>query len=545
MADRDKQMLIEVIVDDQSGEPVVKRNAKAIRELEGAAKQSGQQVEFLGKKTLGLRDGTKGAHLAMMDFGRIVQDLPFGLRGVANNIDPFIASMRRVRTQTGGWVAAGKTLLGTLAGPAGIAIAVSSLTSLLLTFGPQIADFFGIFDDGAEKVDKADKEIDTFLGKQTELLLSKLNEIEAFKPTGPFDTRQLDAQLRLISQTLNTLPDVLTEQEKARLDFLGTSVPSLSEAEKQERRELILRQTQAKQFAEQRAELENRMNELLEKQLVIRSAANTEQGKRIQQLHAEQRLQELLLKTKEARSSVQTKRPEEVIIEQGIDVGFGPAERTIEEAAFARARANEELTNALLRYGVALDKINGLSEKQGQNLLFQIQAAKALNQTIEQGLIRSFSQLGTILGDVLFVDFEGGLFQRFQLLFSDFLSAFGDQLIVLGIGKLALDNLFATGIGGPAAIAAGIALKAAAQLAGNDASKRLANITGSASGSSTQNVLGFRGFTGQRTSASERFKFPEFPRTVRLEDKAGNFLTKLQFAQDKAGGRPYLVDRED
>lgn len=54
-----------------------------------------------------------------------------------------------------------------------------------------------------------------------------------------------------------------------------------------------------------------------------------------------------------------------------------------------------------------------------------------------------------------------------------FMKQFGEQLIALGVAKIGLDNLFATGIGGPAAIAAGVALVAAA----GAISKKMANQT--------------------------------------------------------------------
>lgn len=84
---------------------------------------------------------TKNANLAFMNFGRIVQDAPFGLIGIANNIDPLIvtfsnlsneidATTGKMRGFGGAMSQLGKQLLG----PAGIIFILGSLipSALLL-----------------------------------------------------------------------------------------------------------------------------------------------------------------------------------------------------------------------------------------------------------------------------------------------------------------------------------------------------------------------------------------------------------------------------
>jgi hypothetical protein len=67
-----------------------------------------------------------------------VQDAPFGLIGIANNIDPLISSFNQLKATTGTTGGAFKALLSQLAGPAGIALAVSTVTSLLIAFGDRL-----------------------------------------------------------------------------------------------------------------------------------------------------------------------------------------------------------------------------------------------------------------------------------------------------------------------------------------------------------------------------------------------------------------------
>jgi len=84
---------------------------------------------------------TKNANLAFMNFGRIVQDAPFGLIGISNNIDPLLMSFRQLSTEidvntgkvrgaTGAFLAMGRQLLG----PAGIIFLLGSALPTALLF---------------------------------------------------------------------------------------------------------------------------------------------------------------------------------------------------------------------------------------------------------------------------------------------------------------------------------------------------------------------------------------------------------------------------
>jgi len=102
-----------------------------------------------------LTNETGKANIALVNFGRVVQDAPFGLIGIANNIDPLITSFQSLKRETGSSGAAFKALAASLSGPAGIAIAISAVTSALIAFGPKIADFI----NGVSESEKALQDI--------------------------------------------------------------------------------------------------------------------------------------------------------------------------------------------------------------------------------------------------------------------------------------------------------------------------------------------------------------------------------------------------
>lgn len=92
-----------------------------------AANQASQELPKLAKNTVNTSQ-------TLINFGRVVQDAPFGIIGIANNIDPLISSFTALRTSTGTTGAALRALFSSLAGPAGIAVAISTVTSALIFF---------------------------------------------------------------------------------------------------------------------------------------------------------------------------------------------------------------------------------------------------------------------------------------------------------------------------------------------------------------------------------------------------------------------------
>jgi hypothetical protein len=78
-----------------------------------------------------LTKGTKQANFALVNFSRVASDAPFGLIGIANNIDPLIQSFVSLRKETGSGKAALSALASSLAGGGGLILGISLLTSVL------------------------------------------------------------------------------------------------------------------------------------------------------------------------------------------------------------------------------------------------------------------------------------------------------------------------------------------------------------------------------------------------------------------------------
>ena len=124
----------------------------------------------------------------LVNFNRVVQDAPYGLMGIANNIDPLVTSFNALRAETGSVGGALKLLGSSLMGPAGFISIISIATSAFIAFK-----------QGAEKakkpVDELKKSIDKFIEVKNPF------EDIIFK----FDPKNLDAAIKQVQYKLGTL----------------------------------------------------------------------------------------------------------------------------------------------------------------------------------------------------------------------------------------------------------------------------------------------------------------------------------------------------
>ncbi len=99
--------------------------------------------------------GSNQAANALTNLGRVAQDAPFGFIGIQNNLNPLLESFQRLKAESGSTGGALKSLAGSLIGPAGLGLALSVGSALLLTFGDEIAALF----KGTSSLSKANEEL--------------------------------------------------------------------------------------------------------------------------------------------------------------------------------------------------------------------------------------------------------------------------------------------------------------------------------------------------------------------------------------------------
>lgn len=138
-----------------------------------------------------LPSSTNSASFAMLNFGRVIQDAPFGILGIANNLNPLIESMQRASVaakETG--TSLTKNLLGSLKGAGGIGLAVSAVSSLLIVFGDKLFGAGKKADEAAEKIRSFGQIVDdSTAGVQGDI--AQVNAlVKAFGDTSSFEKQK-------------------------------------------------------------------------------------------------------------------------------------------------------------------------------------------------------------------------------------------------------------------------------------------------------------------------------------------------------------------
>lgn len=102
--------------------------SKASNDVSKSLAKVAQQTNAMGG---GLSKGANEASVALTNFGRIAQDLPYGMMGISNNLNPMIESFGRLRKETGSTGGALKAMASGLTGAGGLGIAVSAISAAM------------------------------------------------------------------------------------------------------------------------------------------------------------------------------------------------------------------------------------------------------------------------------------------------------------------------------------------------------------------------------------------------------------------------------
>lgn len=110
------------------------QNANAQGILNAEIDKNGSLYKSLSQSQLRAQQGFKGvgdesrrANFALINLGRIIQDLPFGFLGISNNISPALESIQALNVETGGFIGTSKALLKSLGGVGGVIFALGSV----------------------------------------------------------------------------------------------------------------------------------------------------------------------------------------------------------------------------------------------------------------------------------------------------------------------------------------------------------------------------------------------------------------------------------
>lgn len=134
---------------------VTVNNKTAIAGLKQTEAELGKVAAASLRTGAAVNKGSNQAANALTNLGRVAQDAPFGFIGIQNNLNPLLESFQRLKTESGSTGGALKALAGSLIGPAGLGLALSVGSGLLLAFGDEIAALF----KGTNSLSKANEEL--------------------------------------------------------------------------------------------------------------------------------------------------------------------------------------------------------------------------------------------------------------------------------------------------------------------------------------------------------------------------------------------------
>lgn len=176
------------------------RTNKSIRSL------ANQSMPQLGKSTA-------NAVPAVTELSRVIQDAPFGIQGVGNNIQQLTAVFGNLVTKTGGTTSALKAMLGALSGPAGILFAVSVVTSALTAFGTSLFSA----SKKSDKLKDSTKGTNEELKSQGEILKNLIKEYDHFGKIRTKSIFNITKEKESVKALFSILTDELsTVEEKQR-----------------------------------------------------------------------------------------------------------------------------------------------------------------------------------------------------------------------------------------------------------------------------------------------------------------------------------------
>jgi hypothetical protein len=154
----------------------IKITADNKQALEGL-QQTTTAANQLGNSFNKLPNASSQANQALVNSGRVLQDLNYGFVGIANNLNPLLESFQRLgeKAKESG-TSVKKELISALTGPAGIGVALSIATFLFLKFGDEISNFISKVVSGNDVL-KSQKEALAGIGDEFKTAVEKVDKV--------------------------------------------------------------------------------------------------------------------------------------------------------------------------------------------------------------------------------------------------------------------------------------------------------------------------------------------------------------------------------
>ena len=484
-----------------------------LTQLKTAVKDTGQTFASTAPKVA-------NAGNTLTQFSRIAQDAPFGIIGIGNNITATAEAFASLKNQTGSTGGALKALASSLTGTGGILLGVSLLTTgftLLAQSGLSFSDVINKLTGNTNAYSDALKKVndEAYASEGVQEAVTNVNRLTTEIDLAKQGFLNKDQVVKHYNETIGKTTGLVKNIEEAEKSltrnadayikmtlYKAVATLALEEAAKSQ---LEAEKTRVKKLAEF-ASFNDKVN------IATSEREDTEANKAFVREQNKQRLIELQKKRKQEEIKINenaakvnlsiAKKFEEDAAKISKDFNFnffGDTEAPKEKKAKVKPKKFEFDTTFIAPFVSTIsglgDRMAGFEDrtrtafqnatgivKEQTDLMKQvlIDFDASVNELITNSIANTFSNLGSAIGDALATggDVLSAIGTTIIQAFAGFLSDMGDLLIkygTLAIVKGKLDLAIASGgpisIGaGIAAIAVGVALKAASGALGSFAS---------------------------------------------------------------------------
>lgn len=189
--------------------------------MDGKVKVTTDQFKRLEKSVGGFKTATGASTSATLELGRVLSDMPYGIRGVANNLQQLASNLffmsKATDAATGksvGFGGALKNLIGGLIGPAGILIAFQGIIAA-----------FDYFSGGAEKASNSSsdfkEDLDDLVTTLDNLSISQSNTNDKILEYIEYRTlaAKSDEELKELTEELADLDEEIATNKRRNSEF--------------------------------------------------------------------------------------------------------------------------------------------------------------------------------------------------------------------------------------------------------------------------------------------------------------------------------------
>ena len=505
-----------------------------------ADKNLGNFSSSTNKATKGVSNlgkGTANAVPALNEFSRVIQDAPFGIQGVANNITQLTSNFGYLSKSAGGAKNALKLMLGTLAGPAGILLGVSVVTSLLVSFGDKLNSTKNKTKELKDEQDKLTQSLEDYTIQLSQTAQAQLKgsqsaqkellTLRALKSVAEDTNRSTDERRKAVKKLRDLYPDYLKNLTDEKVlsgglssvyNQLTTSI--LKRAKATAAMNAIIKNSETLLTLESKLATEKAKLTQLEQEYdkaVKTSTASAVSGVNLTTQRTKLAVEKQIKAVNSLKGQIQSLQLTNINLEQGIDITAGITNGVVlgDETKEKVRKSVQEIGTVLQDSLFELQELttnNSVGILSGTTLQFQRDAmtlkaqmlllSEEVRSIAENQLQNAFMGIGNAIGNAMSGanNLANGLGQVLLGAMGGLLTQLGQMAISVGVSLKAIKTALKS-LNPAVAIGAGIALIALGSAFSSKASSIGNNIGGGSGGTNAGSSSGSGGASFSASSS--------------------------------------------